>query len=153
MQESIPLAGDPFGPIARGCGYAPAELLALLNEWKRRGVLRRIGLIVRHREMGFAANGMCVWKVDPGRVEAAGRLLAGCPEVTHCYERRTPPAFPYNLFAMVHAGTREEAEERFARVASAAGLQGGRMLVSVREFKKSSPLFFAGSAETAARHG
>ena len=148
LQASIPIMPEPFGAMARDLGYTPEQLLDLLSEWRDAGVLRRIALILRHRALGFAANGMCVWSVGAERIEAAGRALAGCAEVSHCYERAPHRLFPFDLFAMVHAGSREAAQRMRARVADAAGLAGGRMLLSVQEFKKSSPaLFQEGGAE------
>jgi len=142
MQGNVKLTSAPFAAVADELGWDETELLALLAGWKRRGVLRRVAVILRHRRAGFLANGMCVWEVPSDRVEAAGRQLAGAPEVTHCYERPPPGGFPYNLFAMVHAREREEARAVFERLSRQAGLTHGKMLISVREFKKTSPVFF-----------
>jgi hypothetical protein len=62
--------------------------------------------------------------------------------VTHCYQRETGPAWPYNLFAMVHTGSWELTRRLFERISADAGLQGGRMLGSLREFKKTSMRYF-----------
>ena len=43
---------------------------------------------------------------------------------------------------MIHAKTPGEAVTVFERLGAAAELSGGRMMWSVREFKKSSPVFF-----------
>ncbi len=142
LQASIAVSEDPFGAVARTVGYDPAELLELLARWKASGVIRRIGLVLRHRTLGFSANSMCVWPVPDDRIEAAGRILAGNSHVTHCYERPHTEVFPYNLYAMIHAKSREEAIGVFGRLGTDAGLSGGRMMWSVREFKKSSPIFF-----------
>ena len=142
FQKNLPLTAEPFVAAAEALHWAPDELLALLGTWQQQGVLRRIGLVPYHRELGFAVNGMCIWKADPEKIEAAGRVLAAAPEVTHCYERAMDPRFPYNLFAMLHAQSLPEAQAAQARLAAAAGLFAGRMLLSVREFKKTSPQFF-----------
>ena len=142
MQGMLPLSEDPFLSLARELNWEHAELLALLARWKESGVLRRVGLIVRHQRVGFEANSMCVWPVAADRIEAAGKILAASNRVSHCYERPASAVFPFNLYAMVHAHTREELTGIFGKLSSAAGLTGGRMLWSVREFKKSSPLFF-----------
>ena len=142
LQASIAVTEDPFGLLAGELGYAPSELIDLLRRWEQAGVIRRIGLIVRHGQLGFSANSMCVWTVAADRIAAAGRVMARSPHVTHCYERPCFPAFPFNLYAMIHAKAREEAVGIFERLGSEAGLCGGRMLWSVREFKKSSPVFF-----------
>ena len=142
LQASIPVSADPFGNLARELGYDPAELLVLLQRWEQTGVIRRIGLVLRHRQLGFSANSMCVWAVAPDRIETAGASLARSKHVTHCYERPSFASFPFNLYAMIHAKSREEAVGIFQQLGTDAGLSEGRMLWSVREFKKSSPVFF-----------
>jgi len=142
LQDNIAVTEDPFGTLAQELGYTPAELLALLQHWQHHGIIRRIGLVLRHRQMGLVANSMCVWGVTPDRVEAAGASLAKSPQITHCYERPSRAAFPYNLYAMIHAKSRENAIAIFHQLGCDAGLADGRMLWSLREFKKSSPVFF-----------
>ena len=142
LQGNLPLSADPFGAVADALRWEPAELLDLLVAWQERGVLRRVGIILRHRQAGFVANGMCIWRAAPNDVERAGRVLSSCPDVTHCYERPPRETFPYNLFAMVHARERVVAQRIFAELSEQAGLADGKMLTSVREFKKSSPVFF-----------
>lgn len=142
LQSSIPVVEDPFGAVARQVNYDPAELLDLLKRWKRDGIIRRIALVVRHHKLGFSANSMCVWPVAPAAIEAAGHSMGRNPHVTHCYERPSSEVFPYNLYAMIHAQSREEAVGIFQALGRDAGLTGGKMMWSVREFKKSSPVFF-----------
>lgn len=151
IQGNLPVDDEPFAAVAQELGWDPDDLLRRLAAWKEAGILRRIGFILRHRAAGFAANGMCVWPVAEADVERAGRILAGFPEVTHCYERPSSPEVPYNLYAMIHARERAGAEETFGRMSEKAGLVRGRMLISSREFKKSSPVFFVESAETTRR--
>ena len=105
--------------------------------------LRRIGLVMRHRKLGFTANSMCVWKCGEDAIEAAGRKMAAHPSVTHCYQRPCYDVFPYNLYAMIHAGEPEAAKAIFAQLGESTGLSDGRMMVSLKEFKKASPVFFS----------
>ena len=86
---------------------------------------------------------MCTWKVDTDDAARAGALLSECREVTHCYERKFYPAFPYNLFAMIHSDSREGAMQVFEKISKYAGLTGGHVLFSTREFKKASMAYFA----------
>ena len=88
-----------------------------------RGVIKRFGVVVRHRELGYRANAMCVWDVpdapDAGTVDALGEALAREPGVTLCYRRaRALPEWPYNLFCMVHG--RDRATSKPARRARGA---------------------------------
>ena len=142
LQANIEVSPDPFGRVAQVLGYDPTELLALLQRWEACGVIRRIGLVLRHRNLGFSANSMCVWPVSADRIAAAGASMARSRHVTHCYERPSFPAFPYNLYAMIHAKSRNEAVGIFQQLGADAGLPDGRMLWSAREFKKASPVFF-----------
>ncbi len=150
LQGNIEVSADPFSHIATDLKIEPAELLALLTRWEAAGVIRRIGLILRHRQLGFSANSMCVWKVPADRIKAAGTILAQSQHVTHCYERPASATFPYNLYAMIHAKSRDEAIGIFEQLGADTGLSDGRMLWSVREFKKSSPVFFGESVRGAA---
>ena len=143
LQEALPPVPDIFGLTAETLGMRLDELLALLVEWRARGILRRVALVVRHASIGFTANAMCVWSVPKQRIGEAGRRLAACPEVTHCYERPAAAAFPYNLYAMIHAGAWDRLPGLFTKIQDAAGLKDGRMLCSLREFKKSSMKYFA----------
>jgi DNA-binding Lrp family transcriptional regulator len=143
LQGALPLTPAPFAALADELGWAEADLLTRLNLWRQTGVLRRVGLVLHHREAGFQSNVMCVWQVSDDHVAAAGQALARCPEVTHCYDRVPHPRFSFNLFAMLHAGTRPAAEAAAARLAASAGLSAARLLFSTREFKKTSPLYFA----------
>jgi DNA-binding Lrp family transcriptional regulator len=128
---------------ARDLGLTTAELLAQLRAWQDCGVLRRIAIILRHREVGLRANAMCVWRAAPGVVAAVGRRLAEQPSVTHCYERVAFAEFPYNLYAMTHARQWPEVLAEFERLSAVAGLTEGRLLCSQREFKKTSMHYFA----------
>lgn len=143
MQGSIPVCAEPFAWAAAQLGISEEYLLKSLKRLEAGKALKRICIIFRHREIGFTANGMCTWSVDPEKAAKAGALLAECPEVTHCYERVACPTFPFNLFAMVHANSRKAAMEIFEKISKHAGLSGGQVLFSTREFKKASMVYFS----------
>lgn len=143
LQQRLPVTAAPFADLAVELGWTEAALLARLETWQQAGVLRRVGLVLYHRAAGFQANAMCVWQVPDDRVGAAGWALARSPDVTHCYERVAHPSFPFNLFAMLHAGARPAAAAAADRLAVTAGLPHVHLLFSTREFKKTSPVFFA----------
>ena len=66
-------------------------------------------------------------------------------------ERPAFAAFPFNLYAMMHAQSREETAGVFQQLGADAGLSDGRMLWSLREFKKASPVFFCESTPSKSR--
>ncbi|MBM4152558.1 MAG: Lrp/AsnC family transcriptional regulator [Kiritimatiellaceae bacterium] len=141
MDQHIPLVTRPFAQLAEELGQTEQFFLETLTRWKEQGVLRRIGAILYHRKVGFSANAMCVWPID-GDVAEAGRRVAQRPEVTHCYQRPRMDGFPFDLYAMIHTQSWEQAEALYQTISTACELRAGRILGSVREFKKSSMTYF-----------
>lgn len=147
LQGDTEVRADFFAALAGRLGMKEWDLLSTLEIWRRKGRLKRIGLLLHHRNAGWSANGMCCWRVAGGTT-AAGRALAARGEVTHCYERPEAPNFPYNLFAMVHARAAAEANAQFASLSAEVNRVAGAavpavMLLSTREYKKTSMTFFA----------
>jgi DNA-binding Lrp family transcriptional regulator len=143
LQGHLPLCAEPFAAVAARLGCPVADVLARLRAWQAAGIARRTGITLNHRRSGFTANGLCVWAVPEAGIEAAGRRVAARPEVTHCYQRPRLPQFPFDLYAMVHAAAWGDALALFADVSRGAGLEGGRVLFSLHEYKKTSPVYFA----------
>ena len=149
LQGDTEVRPDYFAALAERAGMKEWDLLSTLELWRRRGRLKRIGLLLAHRTAGYVANGMCCWRVE-GDTTGAGRALAARDEVTHCYERPPAAGFPYNLFAMVHATSAEEARAQHAELHRILAAEVGHdpatvMLLSTKEYKKTSMTFFVGS--------
>ncbi|MDP2216379.1 MAG: AsnC family transcriptional regulator [Methanolobus sp.] len=135
-QDGIPLTGSPFRDIAQRLGLSEEEVVERIRLMKEKGMIRRFGASIGHRDIGILANAMCIWNVPEERVENVGRIMASFPEVTHCYERPRRPGWEYNLFTMVHSYTREDCEQVAARISESTGIKDYRLLFSEREFKK-----------------
>lgn len=107
VQGGFPLASRPFAEIAIRAGMTEREVIARLRNWVDTGVARRVGIVVRHHELGYRANAMVVWDVPDFQVDAAGRCVARQPFVTLCYRRpRKLPDWRHNLFCMIHGRDR-----------------------------------------------
>lgn len=135
-QDGIPVAPEPFKQIAEELGLTEEEVLSRLNNLIKEGVIRRFGASIGHRAIGITANAMCTWDVPDERVEEAGAIMAGFPEVTHCYERPRYPDWKYNLFTMIHAYSREECEKIAKEISISTGIKDYSILFSEKEFKK-----------------
>ncbi|MDD4103213.1 MAG: hypothetical protein PHU80_11370 [Kiritimatiellae bacterium] len=142
LEGNVPLCAELFADPARTAGLSVAGLLDKLRAWRSSGVLRRFALLLRHREIGFKANGMCCWELPDEDMLEAGRRLAAFPEVTHCYERARLDIFPFRLYAMIHTPAWEQTRQLFERLSRATGVQDGQLLLSLTEFKKTSMQFF-----------
>ncbi len=141
-QEEFPLVAQPYKEIAARVGIAEEELLKRLRSYKRAGKIRKVGAVLRHREVGFAANSLCVWVVPEERLEEVGALMAMNPSVSHCYDRETVPEWQYNMYTMIHAHTREECVAIAERIAKQTKIEDYLMLYSVKEWKKTSMRYF-----------
>lgn len=113
-------------------------MLDRLSTLSKARILTRIGIIVRHRAVGWAANAMVVWDVDDARARALGTQVGGLDFVSHCYLRPRAESWPYNLFAMVHGHSREEVETLRARIATLLGdaCRASDILYSTRILEK-----------------
>ncbi len=135
-QEDLPLVTEPFAVWAHSLGLKQEDLLDLIVQWLQQGFMRRFAAVLNHRQVGFKANGMVVWRCPDDRVDACGAVLASHPEVSHCYHRPSYPAWPYNLYAMIHGRSVPECEALAKRLAESVGLHDFEILFSTREFKK-----------------
>jgi len=139
LEAGLPLAPRPYARLAEAAGLHEAWLLARLEEWLDSGVLKRFGVVVRHHELGYRANAMCVWNVPEARIDALGEQLARQPGVTLCYRRkRQLPDWPYNLYCMIHGQAREAVHQQKNALAARLGLDAypQQMLFSGRRFKQ-----------------
>lgn len=143
MAEGLAITTRPFAELAGRIGDSESRVIARLGALLAAGIITRIGIIVRHRAIGWSANAMVVWDVPQARIEAAGHALARLPGVTLCYQRRTVPGvWPFGLFSMIHARSRAEALEVLATAATLPHLDGAvhRVLFSTRCFKQTGAL-------------
>lgn len=117
LGPGLALTPRPYLALAQACELSEAEVLATLAHWQAIGALRRFGLVLRHHELGYRANVMCVWQIPPAARDAIGTQLAQDPAVTLCYARPArPPHWPYTLFAMVHGKSRAEVDAAIDRL-------------------------------------
>jgi len=154
LQEGFPRSQTPYKDMAERVGIETKQLLAVLDNWKREGKLRRIGSIVDHFKVGLSGGAMVAWRVEPERVEQVGTKLAGFKEVTHAYERKTAENWPYNLYTMVHGADIQEVEQIVKRMSQACKVSDYRILTTKRELKKVPPTYVTGlSAENIKEEG
>ena len=143
IQGHLPLVERPFQEAANRLGITEEELLDRVQELGQRGVMRRFGAVLRHRRVGFTANGMACWVVSEDRIVQAGKAAAAFSQVSHCYQRPAyPPDWPYTLFTMVHGQKREETEEVVRRIHQAIGPAEHTILYSLKEYKKERVRYF-----------
>nr|WP_162476279.1 Lrp/AsnC family transcriptional regulator [Nitrososphaera sp. AFS] len=142
LQKELKIVQEPFKDMAMNLGITTSQLFAKAKEYEELGVMRRFAAILRHRDAGFAANGMVVWKVPNSKIDEIGYKLAAFPQVSHCYQRPVYSDWPFNLFSMIHARAIESAEEMADHMSDSIGIKEYKILFSLREFKKERVKYF-----------
>ncbi|WFP49997.1 Lrp/AsnC family transcriptional regulator [Methylomonas sp. EFPC3] len=138
-QAGLPLVAEPYQAVAEQLGLSVQVVMLHMAEMQQTGVIRRIAAVPNHYKLGYRHNGMTVWDVGDDDVDRLGRQIAALPFVSHCYQRpRHLPDWPYNLFAMVHGKTEQDAERQVAIIAELLGdhARGHEVLYSSKILKK-----------------
>jgi len=144
LQEDLPLCSEPYREIAERLGMEHTEVIEKVGRWVEKGVIRRFGATLYHQVVGYKANCMVVWKVDdPEFSRKKGEILAGFPQVTHCYRRPPFENWPYTLYTMIHGYSTGEIDKIVSEMSSASGLTDYCKLNSVKEWKKTSMKYFS----------
>lgn len=142
VQGDLPDSATPYAAMAARAGVTERDVLDLLAGMRESGEIRRFGATLRHQKAGYGANAMVAWYVDEDDLERVGAFMASRPEVSHCYHRVNCLDWPYNLYTMVHAKTREQCRETVAELVRLSGVDEYDVLESIRELKKTSMRYF-----------
>lgn len=144
LADGLPLVSRPYAAMAARVGLAEDEVIRRLGRLIADGVVRRLGIVVRHRELGYRANAMVVWDVPLDEIAEAGERAAAYPFVTLCYERpRRLPDWPYNLYCMIHGKDRAAVQAQIKTLNWQAGMARypQAVLFSRRRFKQRGARF------------
>lgn len=142
LQKDLEIVDRPFLQASKNLGITEDDLFQKMKYYEDIGVMRRFAAILRHREIGFVANGMIVWNVPEDRINQVGAKLGAFPQISHCYQRPTYPDWPYNVFSMIHCKSESEAQEMAKTIQNQINVQDYRILFSSREFKKTRVEYF-----------
>ena len=145
LQKDLEVVDRPFLSAANALGMTEAQVFDKLRHYEEIGVMRRYAAILRHRDVGFTANGMIVWRVPEDQIEPVGAKLGAFPQISHCYQRPVYSDWPYNVFSMVHCKSIPEAEEMAKEIQKHINVSDYKILFSSREFKKTRVEYFVES--------
>ncbi len=151
IQEGLPLTTRPYAAIGRDIGMSEAQVINRLQNLLVHGFIKRLGVVVRHHELGYNANAMVVWDIADSSIDSIAIRLKSFDFVTLCYQRpRRLPDWPYNLFCMIHGRSREKVLEHVQQLVTELELDNDphQVLFSRRRFKQCGARF-AGLAQKA----
>ena len=138
-QNGLPLVKQPYLQLALQLGVSEQQVIELFNRMLHSGKVRRIAAVPNHYKLGYTANGMTVWNVPDEKIQELGKKVGELEFVSHCYQRpRHGADWPYNLFAMVHAKSRDEAMQKVEKISQLLGKDNlaSDVLFSTRILKK-----------------
>lgn len=139
VEHGLPIVSRPYAEIASKLDSSEQDVISRLQHLIDKGAIKRYGVVVRHKELGYTANGMVVWNIPDDRVDELGICIGNYACVTLSYRRpRRLPDWPYNLFTMVHGCDRKEVIQKVEEIIDGCNLQGIEhdILFSTRRFKQ-----------------
>ncbi len=124
LADGLPLGPRPYEEVGRWLSLSEGQVLSRLRRLIAEGVIKRFGIVVRHRELGYTSNAMVVWDVPDQLVAGMAHKAIQFACVTLCYERpRRLPDWPYNLFCMIHGKDRKTVLSQLEELNTETGLQ------------------------------
>ena len=142
LQEDFPLCEEPYKVLAARAGVTEEEFLRRVQDFVQEKKIRKMGAVLRHREVGFKFNALCAWEVPAEKLDEVAKIMSNHPAVSHCYDRNTAPNWNYNLYTMIHAKTREECDAIILELSQLTGVENYQVLYSKKEWKKTSMKYF-----------
>ena len=117
IQSGLPLVERPYAELASQLDISEQEVVRRIDIMLTSGVIRRMGIIVRHRKLGYRANAMVVWDIPNHQIDQLGQQLSKINSITLCYQRpRHRPHWNYNLFTMIHGQDRKSVENCIQKI-------------------------------------
>jgi len=121
--KGLPIVERPYAELGRRLGCSEIEVIDGIRRIAMRGDLKRFGVVVRHRQLGYRANGMVVWDLPDARVAEIGTRIGRYSFVTLCYQRpRRLPEWRYNLFSMIHGRDRDAVLDQLRQIVEQCAL-------------------------------
>ncbi|MBM2837419.1 MAG: Siroheme decarboxylase AhbA [Deltaproteobacteria bacterium] len=142
LQRDIYLDSNPLQRVADSLGWSLDRVIDRVKELKAAGVIRRFGAALTPANAGFKTNAMIVWDMEGAEGFSIGEIMASHPRVSHCYIRPSFEGFQFTLYTMTHADSEEELQTIINDLSIKSGLKRYRILRTLKELKKTSPVYF-----------
>lgn len=123
LQEAFPLAADPYETLAAALGLSVDALWERVRRLCACGAIRRIGLSIDSRKIGFTST-LAAIRVPDGQVETARALMERYPQITHSYLRDDA----FNIWFTVIAENAERIQAILAAIRRELGLEPEAMM-------------------------
>lgn len=146
VQNGLPITSRPYLAIAQQLAITEQEVIKRLAQLKQQGLIKRFGVIVHHRKLGYQANAMVVWNIPEHLVDEIGRSMSQEKFVNLCYQRPRRENWSYNLYCMIHGKSRDTVLAQLQQLIETHALSTfeHQILFSRRCFKQRGAIYAAG---------
>jgi len=141
LLKGVGLVVRPFLELTQGTHLTESELIDLAKQLKQSGIMRRLGVTWRHRELGLRENVLCVWQMLESEMETFGEKAAMIPIITHCYRRTISPDWPWPMYTMIHGRTMADCEAVIDALQRSFPGVKSLALRTLKEFKKTKIVY------------
>jgi len=86
IQKKFPLVAKPFKEIADELGMSEDEVLAILQEQKKKNIIRQTSAIFDTKRLGYKSS-LVAFKVHKDKISDAVKIINSHPGISHNYER------------------------------------------------------------------
>ena len=86
LQMDFPVCPDPYGIVADRLEIDRDTLLDRVRRLMESGTIRRIGVSIDSRKMGYSST-LAAVRVAGGQIDSASQVIDSYPEITHSYLR------------------------------------------------------------------
>ena len=143
IENGLPISSRPYAQIGEKIGLSESQVIERLSLLKQQGFIKRHGVIVKHRQLGYQANAMVVWNIPDEQVKSYGLKLSQVDFVTLCYRRPRYPHWLYNLYCMIHGKNRDTVMQQIQQLIQQCDLESFQyqILFSRRCFKQRGAIY------------
>ncbi len=136
LNRPLGIIKRPFYPVAKRLGWKESRVLKLVKAYKANGLIRRLGFVLAHRNIGLKSNVLVAWIVPKKNLLSVAGVFQKTAEVSHCYERATYSGWPYNIYTMIHASNKRACLGVIRRLSRDTGVKEYLPLFTLKELKK-----------------
>ncbi|TFG44819.1 MAG: Lrp/AsnC family transcriptional regulator [Candidatus Brocadiia bacterium] len=117
LQNDFPIAEKPFEIIAGKLGISCNDLWSRIEQLTKEGVIRRIGVSLDSRKLGYHST-LAAVSVKQDLVEKAAEIIGRFPQVTHSYLREDT----FNIWFTIIAEDQQQIESILEQIRTALSL-------------------------------
>ena len=145
IAEGLPICSHPYAIMGEKIGLTEAQIIERLSYLQEKGIIKRLGIIVKHATLGYRANAMIVWRIPEADIDIVAQEMLQFSFVTLCYQRPILPEWPYNLYCMIHGKNKDTVQNQLAQLIEQCGLETveKQILFSSRCFKQRGAVYTA----------